>query len=62
MLLRNMVINVFVGLQFFVFLYFLFLLSLRQDILSIKLRNALLLNIGRVCLINSVMINLLGGF
>ena len=51
----------FVGLQFFAFLCFLFLLSNRQGILSIKLRNALLLNIGRVCLINFVTINLLGG-
>ena len=51
----------FVGLKLFVFLCFLFLLSNRQDILSIKSRNALLLNIGRVCLTNFVTINLLGG-
>ena len=44
------------------FLYFLFLLSIRQDILSIKSRNVLLLNIGRGCLVNFVTINLLGGF
>ena len=61
-LLPNMVINIFVGLQLFVFLCFLFLLSLRQDNLSIKSRNALLLNIGRACLINFVTTNLLGGF
>ena len=51
-LLPNMVINIFVGLQLFIFLCFLFLLSIRQDILSTKSRNALLLNIGRVRLIN----------
>ena len=34
-----------------------FVLSIRQEILSI--RNALLLNIGKVCLINFVTINLL---
>ena len=44
------------------FLSFLFLLSIREDILSIKSRNTLLLNIGRVSLINFVTINLLGGF
>ena len=44
------------------FLSFLFLLSIREDILSIKSRNTLLLNIGRVSLINFVAINLLGGF
>ena len=51
-LLPNMVINIFVGLQLFIFLCFLFLLPIRQDILSTKSRNALLLNIGRVRLIN----------
>ena len=54
MLLPNIVINIFVSLQLFVFLYYL---SIRQEILSI--RNALLLNIGKVCLINFVTINLL---
>ena len=62
MLLPNMVINIFVGLQLFVFLCFLFLLSNRQEILSINSRNPLLLKIGRVCLINFVTINLLGAF
>ena len=61
MLLSNMVIDIFVGLQLFAFVCCLFLLSIRQDTLSIKLRNALLLNI-RVCLINFVKKNLLGGF
>ena len=54
--------NIFVGLQFFAFLSFLFLLSIREDILSIKSRNTLLLNIGRVSLINFVTINLLERF
>ena len=62
MVLPNMAINIFVGLQLFVFLCFLFLLSICQDNLSIKSRNALLLNLGRVSLINFVKINLLGGF
>ena len=62
MLLPNMAINIFVGLQLFVFLCFLFLLSISQDNLSINSRNALLLNIGKVSLINFVTINLLGGF
>ena len=48
MLLPNMVINVYVGLQLFVFFSYLFSLSIRQDILSLKSRIALLLNIGRV--------------
>ena len=48
MLLPNMAINIFVGLQLFAFLSVLFLLSIRQDILFIKSRNAFLLNIGRV--------------
>ena len=54
MLLPNIVINIFVSLQLFVFLYYL---SIRQEILSI--RNALLLNIGKVCLINFVTTDLL---
>ena len=62
MLLPNMAINIFVGLQLFVFLCFLFLLSIRQDNLSIKPRNALLLNIRRVSVTNFVTTNLLGGF
>ena len=62
MLLPNVVMNIFVGFQLFDFLSFLFLLSIRQDILSIKSGNALLLNIGRVSLLNFVKINLLGGF
>ena len=62
MLLPNMAINIFVGFQLFAFLCFLFLLSIRQDNLSIKSRNALLLNTGRVSLINFFKINLLGGF
>ena len=62
MLLPNMAINIFRGLQLFVFFCFLFLLSIRQDNVSIKSRNALLLNTGRVSLINFVTINLLGGF
>ena len=62
MLLPNMVINIYVGLQLFVFFSYLFSLSIRQDILSLKLRIALLLNIGRVSLIKFVTINLLGGF
>ena len=41
---------------------FLFLLSICQDIVSIKPKNALLLNIERVSLINFVTINFLGGF
>ena len=51
----------FAALCCFFFVCFLFLLSNRQDMLSIKSRNALLLNIGRACLINFVTINLLGG-
>ena len=39
---------------------FLFLLSFRQDILSMKSRNALMLKMGRVSLINFLTINLLG--
>ena len=62
MLLPNMIINIFVCLQLFVFISFLFLLSIHQDILSIKSRNALSLNIGKVSLTNFVTINLLGGF
>ena len=62
MRLPNMVINIFVGLMLFIFLCFLFLLSIRQDISFVKSRNASLLNIGRVCLKNFVMINLLGRF
>ena len=62
MLPPNMVMNIFVGLQLFVFLSFLFLSSIRQNILSIKSRNALLLNVGRVSLLNFVKINLLGEF
>ena len=54
MLLPNIVINIFVSLQLFVFLYYL---SIRQEILSI--RNALLLNIGKVSLINFVTTDLL---
>ena len=61
MLLPHMVINIFVGLQLLTFLCVLFLLSIRQDILSIKVGNALLLNIGRVYLIHFATINLLGG-
>ena len=61
MLLPHMVINIFVGLQLLTFLCVLFLLSIRQDILSIKVGNALLLNIGGVCLIHFATINLLGG-
>ena len=61
-ILPNTTINILVGLQLFAFLWFLFLLSIRQDNLSIKSRNALLSNIGRVSLINFVTINLLGGF
>ena len=62
MVLPNMVMNIFVGLQLFVFFWsFLFLLYIRQDILSIKSRNGLLLNIGRVSLLNFVKTNLLGG-
>ena len=52
----------FAALCFFVFFFFLFLLSIRQDNLSIKSRNASLLNIGRLSLINFVTINLLGAF
>ena len=48
MLLPNMAINIFVGLQLLAFLSVLFLLSIRQDILFIKSRNAFSLNIGRV--------------
>ena len=57
-----MVINVFVRLQLLAFLSYLFSLSIREDILSLKLRIALLLNLGRVSLINFVTINSLGGF
>ena len=44
------------------FFSYLFSLTIRQDILSLKSRIALLLNIGRVSLINFVTINLFGGF
>ena len=62
MLPSNMVMNIFVGLKLFVFLSFLFLLSICQDMLYIKSRNALLLNKGRVSLLNFVKINSSGGF
>lgn len=55
-LLSNMIISMFVGLQLFgPFLFFTFIF------VKIKSRSALLLNTGRVCLINFVTMNLLGG-
>ena len=56
MFLSNMVLSIFVCLQLFDFLCFLFLLYIRQGNLHIKLRNTLLLNTGRVRVI------LIGGF
>ena len=52
----------FCGLAALCFFLFFVLLSIREDNLSFKWRNALLLNTGRLCLINFVTINLLGGF
>ena len=48
MLLLNMVISAFFGLQLFGFLCFLFLLYICQGNLSVKSRNTLLLSIRRV--------------
>ena len=56
MLLRNMIISMFVGLQLFgLFLFFAFIF------VNIKSRSVLLLNTGRARLINFVTMNLLGG-
>ena len=52
----------FCGLQLFVFLSFLFLISIRHNVFSIKSKIALLLNTGRKSVIHFVSINLLGGF
>ena len=59
MLLPNMVMSIFGGLQLFCFCVFPFvLLYIHRDNLSIKSINALLPNIGRVRLINFVTANL----
>ena len=50
----------FLGPQLFGLLCFLFLLNICQDNFSVDFRNVLLLNKGRVRLINFVTINLLG--
>ena len=61
-LLSNMVIDIFAGLQLFVFFVLFVFIVYYSRYLIYKIKNAFILKIRRVCLITFVTINLLGGF